>query len=146
MAFTRFHDDPDRIMKHLQESTDQGLYYLNQPGNGDRPSYIKDPSIILQKWGANLHLNRVGVESELLGLNHILSRDDTRKLFTTTVIDYPIYTKEITSQSRTIAPVWTARDLEQSHRFILPLDPQEHVIPSFDNNISTRILEKNKLR
>jgi hypothetical protein len=144
MAFTRFYDDPDRVMKHLQESTDQGMYYLNQPGNGDRPHYIKDPSIILQKWGANLHKNRVGVESELLGLNYTLSKDQTRKPFTTTVMEYPTYTKEITCQPRTIAPVWTARDLEQSHRWILPLDPQEHVIPSFDNNISTRILEKNK--
>ena len=63
MAFTRFHDDPDRIMKQLQESTDQGMYQLNQPGNGDRPHYIKDPSIILQKWGANLHKDKVGVES-----------------------------------------------------------------------------------
>lgn len=145
MAFTRFNDDPDRIMKKLQESTDQGLYYLNQPGNGDRPYYIKDPSIILQKWGANLHQNRVGVESELFGMNYTLSRDCTRKPFTTTAIKYPTYKKEITCQPRTIDPVWTARDLEQSHRFILPLDPQEHVIPTFDNNISTRILEKNKI-
>ncbi len=144
MAFTRFYDDPDRIMKKIQESTDQGLYYLNQPGNGDRPNYIKDPSIILQKWGANLHQNKVGVESELLGLNYTLSRDGTRKPFTTSAIQYPTYKKEITCQPRTIDPVWTARELDQSHRFILPLDPQEHVIPTFDNNISTRIIEKNK--
>ena len=144
MAFTRFYDDPDRIMKKLQESTDQGMYYLNQPGNGDKPYYIKDPSIILQKWGANLHQNKTCVESELRGLNYTLSRDDTRKPFNTTAIRYPIYKKEITGQPRTTDPVWTARDLEQPHRFILPLDPQEHVIPSFDNNISTRIIEKNK--
>ena len=47
--FTRFYDDPSRIMKKLQESTDQGLYYLNQPGNGDRPPFIDDPQILLQK-------------------------------------------------------------------------------------------------
>jgi hypothetical protein len=144
MAFTRFYDDPDRIMKKLQESTDQGMYYLNQPGNGDKPYYIKDPSIILQQWGANLHQNKVCVESELLGLNYTLSRDGTRKPFNTTAIQYPTYKKEITSQPRTTDPVWTARDLEQSHRFILPLNPQAHVIPTFDNNISTRIIEKNK--
>ena len=40
-----------KIMKKLQESTDQGLYYLNQPGNGERPPFINDPQIILQKWG-----------------------------------------------------------------------------------------------
>ena len=144
MAFTRFHDDPDRIMKQLQESTDQGMYQLNQPGNGDRPHYIKDPSIILQKGGANLHKDKVGVESELFGLNYALSRDSIRKPFDTTALQYPTYASEITTQPRTTDPVWTARDLEQSHRWILPLDPQEHVIPTFSNNISTRILEKNK--
>lgn len=144
MAFTRFYDDPERIMKKLQESTDQGMYYLNQPGNGDKPPFIQDPSILLQKWGANLHVDRVRVESELLGMNYTLSRDCERKPFKSIAIEYPTHTKEITCQPRTIAPVWTARDLEQSHRFILPLDPQEHVIPSFSNNVSSRILERDK--
>jgi hypothetical protein len=144
MAFTRFNDDPIRIMKKLQESTDQGMYYLNQPGNGDRPPFMLDPSIVIQKWGANLHHDRVGVESELLGINEHLSRNLVRKPFESSAIEYPTYKKEVTFQSRTIAPVWTARDLEQNHRFILPFDPQENVIPLFDNNISTRIQEKNK--
>lgn len=144
MSFTRFNDDPDRIMKKLQESTDQGLYYLNQPGNGDRPHYIKDPSIILQKWGANLHKDRVGVESELRGINYKLSCDTLHKPFTSTAITYPVYSKEITSQPRTILPAWTARDLEQSHRYILPLDPQQPILSDFERNVSTRILEKNK--
>lgn len=146
MAFTRFYDDPCRIMKKLQESTDQGLYYLNQPGNGDRPPFMEDPSIIIQTWGANLHKDRVGVESELRGINYRLSHDAPRKPFTTDANEYPTYKKEVTSQSRTIAPVWTARDLEQNHRSILPLDPQEHVIPVFEHNVSTRIVEKNKYK
>jgi hypothetical protein len=144
MAFTRFYDDPCRIMKKLQESTDQGLYYLNQPGNGDRPPFMEDPSILIQKWGANLHRDKVGVESELLGINYPLSHVDVRKPFTIDAIEYPTYNKEVTSQSRTIAPVWTARDLEQDHRYILPFDPQEHVLPVFQHNVSTRIDEKNK--
>ena len=57
MAFTRFNDDPCRIMKQLQESTDQGRYILNVPGNGDKPCYIDDPYIRLQGWGANLMIN-----------------------------------------------------------------------------------------
>ena len=144
MAFTRFYDDPCRVMKKLQESTDQGMYYLNQPGNGDRPPFIEDPSIVIQTWGANVYHDRVGVESELLGINYRLSRDDQRKPFTADPIQYPTYKKEITSQSRTIAPVWTARDLEQDHRYVLPMDPQENVIPIFEHNVSTRIVEKNK--
>ena len=42
-------------------------------------------------------------------------------------------------------PAWTARDLEQNHRYILPLDPQEHVMPTFPNNISTRVMEKDAM-
>jgi len=48
----------------------------------------------------------------------------------------------VTSQPRTTMPAFTARDLEQNHRYILPLNPQEHFMPTFPNNISTRILEK----
>jgi hypothetical protein len=142
MAFTRFYDDPDRIMKKLQESTDQGMYYLNCPGNGEKPPFVSDPMIVLQKWGANLHENRVSVESELLGINERLTRDCERKPYTSTAISYPTYKKEITSQPRSTMPVWTARDLEQNHRYILPLNPQEHFMPTFPNNISTRVLEK----
>jgi len=79
MAFTRFYDDPDRIMKKLQESTDQGMYYLNCPGNGEKPPYVADPNIILQKWGANLHENRIEVESELFRIREPLKRDCERK-------------------------------------------------------------------
>ena len=32
MAFTRFHDDPARIRKALEESTYAERYFLNTPG------------------------------------------------------------------------------------------------------------------
>ena len=59
MSFTRFHDDPCRINKQLQESTDPGRYMLNVPGNGDKPYYIEDPYIRIQGWGANLRTNTI---------------------------------------------------------------------------------------
>ena len=142
MAFTRFWDDPDCVMKRLQESTDIGMYYLNTPGNGEKPPFIEDPNIILQKWGANLHNNRVSVESELLGIHYNLTRDSQERKFSSTAISYPSYKKEVTSQPRTTMPAFTARDLEQNHRYILHLNPQEHYMPTFPNNISTRILVK----
>jgi hypothetical protein len=39
-------------------------------------------------------------------------------------------------------PAWTARDLEQVDWYILPLNPQENTCMPFQNNLSTRILEK----
>ena len=33
MAFTRFHDDPCRIMKKNQQTVDQARWILDVPGN-----------------------------------------------------------------------------------------------------------------
>lgn len=143
MAFTRYYDDPDRVMKKLQESTSQGMYYLNQPGNGDAPPYISDPSIILQGWGANLCHERVDLENELRG-NRLLSRDSTACPKTKPKQRvYASYDKEITSASRTIAPVWTARDLEQTGWWNLQTNPQHTALMPFAT-VSSRILEKDK--
>mgnify|MGYP003350318092 CR=1 FL=1 len=57
MAFTRFHDDPARIQKQLQQQTDQGRWVIDVPGNGDKPCFMLDPQIIPQKWGGNLFHN-----------------------------------------------------------------------------------------
>ena len=42
MAFTRFHDDPCRIKKQLQESSGPGRYMMNKPGWGDSPCFMDD--------------------------------------------------------------------------------------------------------
>jgi hypothetical protein len=39
-------------------------------------------------------------------------------------------------------PAWWYRDLEQNHNYILPLNPQENTCIPFQNNLDTRILEK----
>jgi len=144
MAFTRLYDDPIRVMKNVQESTDQGMYYLNQPGNGERPPFMVDPQIILQKWGANLHEDRIKVDSELKGINYKLSKTPPTYHLTTASISYPDYNKEITSQPRSTHPVWNARDLKQYRETPLPLKAQENVEIPFQAYVSTRILEKNK--
>jgi hypothetical protein len=148
MAFTRFHDDPCRIKKRLQESTDQGRYILNVPGNGDKPFYIEDPHIRLQHWGANLMKNNLDIENDLRGLTRGLNRDcmyvnnyEVNKA-KTNQNNYPNIKATITDQSRITHPAWLSRDLEQVNWYILPLDPQENTCFPFQNNLSTRILEK----
>jgi len=148
MAFTRFHDDPCRIKKQLQQSTDVGRWILNVPGNGATPDYIADPQIRIQTWGANLMTNCVDLESELRGVNRQLSKDclgkDQYQRFNvaTQRVSYPTNTSLYTEESRTIMPAWTARDLEQVDWYDLPLNPQENTCLPFQNNVSTRILEK----
>jgi hypothetical protein len=147
MAFTRFHDDPCRINKQLQESTGIGRYMLNVPGNGSKPLYMEDPHIRMQKWGANLMTNTVNLESDLLGLSRNNNRDDIEKneyklnAVKTNQVNYD-NGNATTDQSRVTHPAWEYRDLEQTKYSILPLNPQENTCFPFQNNLSTRILEK----
>ena len=147
MAFTRFHDDPCRINKQLQESTGLGRYMLNVPGNGSKPMYMDDPFIRMQKWGGNLMTNTVNLESDLFGLSRNANRDDIQSndyrlnAVKSQTQEYPSATPS-TDQSRATHPAWEYRDLEQTKLSILPLNPQENICFTFQNNLSTRILEK----
>ena len=149
MANTRFNYDSCRTIKHLQQSTDPGRWIMNVPGNGSNPCYMEDPQIIIQKWGANLRTNTTNLESELLGVNRMLSRDclgkDNYNNFNVPneAISFPSCTNLYTEQSRVIMPAWTARDLEQVDWYYPQLNPQENTCLPFENNLNTRILEKN---
>lgn len=144
MSFTRFHDDPCRIKKQLQETTDIGRYMLDVPGNGIKPCFMEDPFLRLQKWGANLRTNTINVESALLGINNTLSRDCLSKqnqFPSNNPIKYP-GCQPFTDQTRLSNPAWNAIDLEQNNFHFLHLDPQENTCVPFQNNINTRLVEK----
>jgi hypothetical protein len=148
MAFTRFKYDESRTKKSLQQQTDPGRWILDVPGNGSRPCYIEDPQIIIQKWGANLRTNTINLESDLLGVNRSLSRDCLGKdnylnyNVPNEAISYPNCPQVFTDQSRATNPAWLYRDLEQVDWYYPPLNPQENTCLPFQNNLSTRILEK----
>ena len=148
MAATRFIYDECRTKKQLQQSTGPGRWIMNVPGNGSHPDYMADPSIRLQKWGANLRTNTINLESDLLGVNRQLSRDclgkDNYKNYNVPnqAIQYPSCNNSFTEQSRATNPAWWYRDLEQNNFDFPPLNPQANVCLPFQNNLSTRILEK----
>ena len=148
MAFTRFKYDDCRTKKSLQQQKDPGRWILDVPGNGSHPCYIEDPQIIIQKWGANLRTNTINLESDLLGVNRTLSKDCLGKdnylnyNVPNTPITYPTCNQVFTDQSRATNPAWWYRDLEQVNWYFPPLNPQENTCLPFQNNLSTRILEK----
>ena len=113
MAFTRFHDDPFRVQKWLQETTDVGLYYLNTPGNGDAPAFVEDPHLRLQGWGANRVANHIAAEGYLLGLDQRLSKAPVYQSFAKVNRQYPSEKVEVTGESRATDPAWTLRDAEK---------------------------------
>ena len=151
MAFTRFNYDPCRTQKILQEATGPGRYMLETPGAGCNPCFMEDPEIRLQKWGANLRKvdggHPIDINSDLLGITRPLTKDCVDE-------EYPEYgvTKSkqtnfptcaaFTHQSRATHPAWQYRDLEQVNWYPLLLNPQENVCMNFQNNLNTRLLEK----
>jgi hypothetical protein len=154
MSFTRFHDDPDRIKKQLQQSTDVGRYCLNVPGPGEKPVYFEDPYIRAQLWAGNVMTNTVDVEAELFGLSRRLNRDSvdnyhhderaSRATRTNEMIRCPTRGGSSVEQSRATHPAWMLRDVEQDNWKMLHFDPQENVFMPFYNNMNTRIIEKDR--
>ena len=149
MAFTRFHDDPLRIQKQLDESTFSGRYMLNTPGQGIHMPFNADAQIRLQYWGANITTNKIHLENDFRGQTRLLNRDHPE------LNDYLKHKETVqplkygeanpfVEESRASHPAWMYRDLEQP-RWEMPLiNPQApiHTEIQFPNNIQTRILEK----
>jgi len=148
MASTRFRDDPARIEDQVRQSTFSCGYMINAPGNGVKPQYMEDPYVRIQKWGANFMTNSVNLESELKGIrplnNDCLGKHEySNYAVETQQIKYPDNSSMYTEQPRAVAPAWELRD-EVCNRHGEPtlMNPQENVMLPFNNNVSTRILEK----
>jgi hypothetical protein len=146
MSLTSIKSSKCRIEKDLQISTNPGRYHLNVPGPSNTTRYQENPFIRMQKFGANNMTNPVNLESDLMGLTRNLNNDCMPFKYDNHIPNTQKKTFEscqvMTEQSRAIMPAWTARDLEQTNWYILPLNPQENVCRPFENNLNTRILEK----
>jgi len=147
MAFTRFHDDTCRIKKKLEVMASSSRYMLDVPGNGMKPLFMDDPFIRQQKWGANLMTNSINLESDLLGLSRNLNRDNLDNNYKneqvkSSKIKYP-NSKSMTEQTRSTNPAWMLRDIEHNNFSYLQFNPQENTCIPFNNNISSRIIQKN---
>lgn len=151
MSFTRFHDDPNRITKQLQQSTGPSMYQLDAPGPGLSTPFLEDPHIRLQKWGANMRTNTTNLESDLRGMTRQLTRDvvDYKSTIPNTAVAgmYSTDATTIIDETRSSNPAWTIRDLEYTRwaetRDVHKLSPVE--VP-FTTNESTRILEKDSFQ
>lgn len=154
MAFTRFNYDKCRTSKILQESTGPGRYIMNTPVFNS--CYVSDPHIRLQKYGGNLHTvsegHPIDIDSDLIGITRKLSKDCEHKSWPNKGVvkshkkSFETCDMSITSETRATHPAWLYKDLEQSRRHPLYLDPQENVTMPFINNLNTRMLEKDNYK
>ena len=156
--FTRFYDDPCRIIKQNQITTEPGRYMLDAPGNGDKPFYMEDPQIIPQKWAGNLWTHSVDIQSSFYGLDRPMNRDCLKASESDQLrpgqlpkseiiarpIEYPTSRALTTEQSRAVDPAWTARDMNQSYRTPLMENYQAdaRIFRQFEHNTNTRLDEK----
>ena len=153
MAFSNIFYDKERVKEKIESDYDNLKYMVNEPGNGKQPFYIEDPQIRLQKFGANISDNMVDINSALIGLNKTLCRDTSipnngrngnSEPFNDTYYKhlFPNYKDAITDETRASLPAWMLRGSENTEWAYLHENPQDHTIPRFANNISSRILEK----
>ena len=148
MSFTRISEDKVRVSKYLQETTDQGKYMLNTPGQGMDPYYMEDPHFRLEGWGGNLAENAIDLESDLRCLTRNLNRDEITK---NTHLNHDVEKQNrqmstmnntTTDQSRVTNPTWWHREERQHRPQHLLYNPQNHVIPDFTQNVSSRKEQK----
>ena len=151
MAFTRFNYDKCRTLKTLQQSSDPGRYMLNVPGNGGEPCYMENPHIRMQKWGANLMKvnggHPIDIDSDLRGITRRIVGSGKHMYPNKGVVkSEPIKYQEnkgtMQRQTRVTHPAREYRHLEQTLVFPLLLNPQENVCFHFENNLNTRLLER----
>ena len=147
MSFTRFHDDPNRIKKQVEESITGCNYMLNTPGQGIDLPFFEDPQLRLQKWGSNLRTNTINLESDLLGMTRPTNRDhltknDYQRNKAHSTQKYYKNQQPIVDESRASHPAWMYKDLEQTRWEKPLLNPLNGLEKGFHENIQTRILEK----
>jgi hypothetical protein len=147
MSFTRFHDDPARILKGVQQSTFACDYFINTPGHGINTPYFEDSQIRLQQWGANMWSDTTNLESEFRGLGRPLNHDvktyQETKISNGEMKHYPSSNAH-TEESRASHPAWIFRDLEHARWEAPIINPQAHAINPFENPIQSRIIAKDQ--
>ncbi len=156
MAFTRFNYDKDRYERTLHESTGSGRYHLNVPGPAHTHTVFDDPQIRLQKFAGNGRTVGLGhpidIDNDLSGRTRKLSKYCTNKEFPFKGVQNSVQTyykkekKPVTDQSRVTHPSHLYRDLEQNHKHPLHFDPQANTCLRFQNNLNTRLLERDNYR
>ena len=146
MAFTRFHDDPARIKKSLEESAAPLDYYMNVPGPGVDLPFQNDVNVRMQLWGANMYTDTVNLESNLRGMDRLVNRRDAQQyknLEQAKPQSFPS-AQPFVEESRTTHPAYLYKDLPHDNWSYPQLNPQNlaTIERPFASEVQTRILAR----
>ena len=127
---------------------------LDKPGYGvNNMTFLEDPQIRLQGWGANLNMNQnpVDIESDLLTLSRKYNRDlvDVNDHKKHGITMQPVNwgtSSPIIDDSRASCPAWMFRDVVNNRWETPLLNPQNNIERPFNFDIQTRILEKDNFK
>jgi len=153
MSFTRYNYDSLRTQKKLQQSTGTCRYMLNVPGPFTEHCYMQDPQIRIQKFGANLMKVKDGhpidIDSDLKGVGKKLKGGGLLNTSSykynspqTRSLHFDTCTAPVTDQTRVTHPAKNYKSLEQTRRDYPLFNPQENTCFHFQNNLNTRLLER----
>ena len=145
--FTRTKDKANKIKFDLDVMSHSNNYVIEKAGNGKSLAYMKNPNIRLQRWGANVRTNMIGIEDDLRGQTRILNRDTVnendykKKAAITNAISYETTSIKNTN-TKTDANRCEVRDkcLKNGRKDILYNDPQKNI--RYVRPTSTRYVEK----
>jgi hypothetical protein len=141
MASTRINNDNFRVEENLLMSTGQSRYILNVPGNGMNNSYINDPNIRLQYWGANILNNGIDLENKLYNIGLTNNNRNNLDISYNNVVghsrrDYDTNNNKITTHERILSPAWNLKDTESN--YLSSLININHKPFIYDDNMFTQ--------
>jgi hypothetical protein len=138
----------------LRVTTGPGRYQLDVPTGYCDATFAPEPTVHQQKWGASLKTDYVktDVESDLLNLNRPTTRmacnqyDPTNNKVNAASTTHAKEMSFPQTHSRLVDPPCTGRSMGWNRWEWLCDNPQESVMIPFDNQITTRLQQKDQFR
>jgi hypothetical protein len=153
-SFTRRQYDGCKTTDDLRVTTGPGRYQIGTPPQYATASFAPEPTIRQQMWGASLNSQfiKTDVESDLLNLNRPTTKTICNQYDPTTdkinQAEPETMKEESFPQtfSRLVDPPCTMRSTGWNRWEWLCENPQENVMMPFDNNITSRLQQKDQYR
>jgi hypothetical protein len=153
-SFTRRQYDGCKTTDDLRVTTGPGRYQIGTPPQYNNASFAPEPTIRQQMWGASLNSQfiKTDVESDLLNLNRPTTKTICNQYDPTTdkinQAESELMKEESFPQtfSRLVDPPCTMRSTGWNRWEWLCENPQENAMMPFDNNITSRLQQKDQYR